>query len=170
LDQFKIETNKRIKDMSKGTKSKLMLAISLTYSPSLLIFDEITSGLDPIIRNTILQILKDYVKASKATIFFSTHITSDLENIANEVLLLHEGKIYFHKTMKELHEDYLIYKCNFEKYHGISKNGIERVLKNDNNYFLLAQRNCACKESFNEYKIPLVEDIMHFYIEGEACQ
>ncbi|WP_124067875.1 ABC transporter ATP-binding protein [Clostridium sp. E02] len=169
LKQFKVPLNKKIKDMSKGTKSKLMIAISLSYSPSLLIFDEITSGLDPIVRNTILQILKDYVKSNCATVFFSTHITSDLEDIADEFLVLHEGKIAFRKSVDDLHRNYVIYECDLQNYNSLPKKGMERILKFDHKCVLLVKSDYEKKEFFREKRVPLIDDIMHFYIEGEAC-
>lgn len=92
LSRFKVPVNKKIADMSKGTKNKLMIAVSLSYHASFLVYDEITSGLDPIIRNHILQIFKEHVKTYGTTIFFSTHIIEDLENAADKTLFLHRGR------------------------------------------------------------------------------
>lgn len=169
LSRLKVPADRKIKDLSKGTKNKLMLAASMAYRPSLLVFDEITSGLDPIIRSSVLGMIKKYAEASQAAVFFSTHITTDLENFADEILFIHGGKLVFQKEIKDLRENYVIYKCHRDKYRGLSKKGLERVLFSGENALILTSKTEVLEEALEVYKIPDMEDMMHMYVEGERC-
>jgi ABC-2 type transport system ATP-binding protein len=100
LDKFGISRNKKVAEMSKGTKSKLMLAIAMAHDPRLLILDEVTTGLDPVMRDDVLKSLKDYQETRQATVFFSTDITSDLEKIADDIAFLHDGRLVFYESLE----------------------------------------------------------------------
>ncbi len=93
LDRFGIDPAKRVKDLSKGMKVKLGLALALSHKPELLILDEPTSGLDPVIRRDVLDELMSVIQDEKRSVFFSTHITQDIERIADYVTFIHEGRI-----------------------------------------------------------------------------
>lgn len=101
-DTLKLQHTKRLSKYSSGMKVKLKIATALSHKPELLVLDEPTSGLDPIARNEVLEILKDFVKDSQHSVLFSSHITTDLEHIADKVAFIHEGKMVFQKPMKEL--------------------------------------------------------------------
>ncbi len=93
LDRFGINPVKRVKNLSKGMKVKLGLAIALSHKPELLILDEPTSGLDPVIRRDVLDELMSVIQDEKRSVFFSTHITQDIERIADYVTFIHDGRI-----------------------------------------------------------------------------
>ena len=93
LDRFGIDPLKRVKDLSKGMKVKLGLALALSHKPELLILDEPTSGLDPVIRRDVLDELMSVIQDEKRSVFFSTHITQDIERIADYVTFIHRGRI-----------------------------------------------------------------------------
>jgi ABC-type multidrug transport system ATPase subunit len=93
LDRFGIDPAKRVKDFSKGMKVKLGLALALSHKPELLILDEPTSGLDPVIRRDVLDELMSVIQDEKRSVFFSTHITQDIERISDYVTFIHEGRI-----------------------------------------------------------------------------
>lgn len=96
-----IDPGKKVQDLSKGMKTKLSLAIAMAHSPKLLILDEITSGLDPVIRSEVLELIRGYVDADKTrAALFSTHITSDLEKIADDLILLNHGAVTFQSPVK----------------------------------------------------------------------
>lgn len=105
LNLFQIPLNKRFKKLSSGMKMKMKIAVALSHHPKLLILDEPTSGLDPIIRNEMLDIFKEYVKDGDSSIFFSTHIISDLENIADRIIFIHKGKVIFIKGKNDFSEE-----------------------------------------------------------------
>lgn len=92
-EKFELDMKKRFKELSKGMLMKFMIAIALSHNPSLLILDEPTSGLDPIVREELLNILKDMNKKNDITIFMSSHIIEDIESICHRILYIDSGKI-----------------------------------------------------------------------------
>ena len=110
LKKFKIPERKQIGSFSKGMKMKFSLALALSHEAELLIMDEPTSGLDPLVRSQMLKILADYIKKSSRAVFFSTHITSDLEQIADRLILIDNGRILFQEKKDTLLETYRIVK------------------------------------------------------------
>lgn len=110
IKEFNIPLDKKIKDLSKGTKMKFALAIALSHHAELIIMDEPTSGLDPVFRKELLDILLGVIQDENKSIFFSTHITTDLEKIADYITFILDGKIVFSSEMEELLENYVIVK------------------------------------------------------------
>jgi ABC-2 type transport system ATP-binding protein len=110
MNEFSLPKNKRIKDLSKGMKMKYSLAIALSHNAEFIIMDEPTSGLDPIFRSEMLDILHSIIQDENKSIFFSTHITTDLEKIADYITFLNNGKIVFSKDKDEILENYRIVK------------------------------------------------------------
>jgi len=93
---------KRGQELSRGMKVKLMLAVAMSYNAKLLILDEPTSGLDPVARDELLDILEEYIDGGQKSILFSTHITSDLEKIADYITLIDHGSIFYTGTQENL--------------------------------------------------------------------
>lgn len=93
LDQFALPADKELKTFSRGMKMKLSIAVALSHQAKLLILDEPTSGLDPVVRDEILDIFLDFIQNEEHSIFLSTHITSDIEKIADYIAFIHQGKI-----------------------------------------------------------------------------
>ena len=110
LKKFELPSEKRVKELSRGMKMKLMLAVALSHGAKLLILDEPTSGLDPVARDELLDILLEYVSDGEKSVFFSTHITSDLERIADSVTLIDNGRIFYTGSKDGLLEHFLIVK------------------------------------------------------------
>ena len=102
LDQFKLPKNKAVKEFSREMKVKTSLAVALSHGAHFLILDEATSGLDPIMRNEVLGILKHFVSTDQNSILLSSHITDDLNQIADEITFIHKGKLVFTKSKNEL--------------------------------------------------------------------
>ncbi len=115
VKQFELPKNKKVKELSKGMKMKLSIAVALSHDSRVLILDEATSGLDPIIRNEILDIFRDFVLDEKHAIFLSSHITSDIEKVADYIMLIHKGKLLFKAGKDELIYNYAIVKCSKEQ-------------------------------------------------------
>lgn len=109
MGEFGLPENKKIKELSRGMRMKLSLAIALSHQARLLIMDEPTSGLDPVFRSELLDILRGYMTEERS-ILFSTHVTSDLDKIADIVTLIHEGRVVFSKSREELLENYVLVK------------------------------------------------------------
>ncbi|WP_294413810.1 ABC transporter ATP-binding protein [Ruminococcus flavefaciens] len=108
LKSFGLPDNKRVGEFSKGMKMKLMIAIALSHKADFMILDEPTSGLDPVARDELLDILAEYIENENRSVLFSTHITSDVERIADYVTILHNGRVWFTGTKDELNEKYVI--------------------------------------------------------------
>ena len=102
LDRMNVALNKKIKDFSKGMRIKLALATALSHGARLLILDEPTSGLDPVAREEILDEFKAFTEDGEGAILLSSHITSDLEKIADDITFIHKGKVVFTKSRREL--------------------------------------------------------------------
>ena len=108
LQAFSLDNKQKFKTMSRGMKMKLGMAVTLSHNAKLLILDEPTSGLDPVAREEMLDICRDFMVKEDRSIFFSTHITSDLEKIADNIVYLHKGRIIFSGAKEELLDMYCI--------------------------------------------------------------
>lgn len=108
LSRFSLNPKQKFKTLSRGMKMKLGLAAALSHNAKLLLLDEPTSGLDPVMRDEILDILRDYITAENKTVFFSTHITTDLERIADYIVYIFKGRIIYSGLKDELLEKYCI--------------------------------------------------------------
>ena len=110
INQFELPDKKRVGDFSKGMKMKLMIAAALSHKADLIILDEPTSGLDPVARDELLDILSEYIEDENRGVLFSTHITADVERIADYVTILHNGEVWYTGTKDELSEGYAVIK------------------------------------------------------------
>lgn len=106
MDMFSLDPNQNISTLSRGMKTKFALVLALSHKPELLIMDEPTSGLDPLIRNDLLDIIAEFMENGGKGVFFSTHITSDLDKIADTLIMIDNGTIIFSKSKDELLENY----------------------------------------------------------------
>lgn len=95
LERFSLSPKQKYKTFSRGMKMKLGMAVTLSHDAKLLLLDEPTSGLDPVMRDEMLDILRDYMAEENRSVFFSTHITSDLEKIADYIIYIHKGRILY---------------------------------------------------------------------------
>ena len=110
IKKFGIEKDKKVRELSRGMKIKLMLSIALSHEANLLILDEPTSGLDPSMRDELTDILKDFVEDENNTVLFSTHITEDLDRIADYIIFIDQGKIVENSSKEDFLEKYLLLK------------------------------------------------------------
>lgn len=110
VKKFGIEKDKKVRELSRGMKIKLMLSIALSHEANLLILDEPTSGLDPSMRDELTDILKDFVEDENKTVLFSTHITEDLDRIADYIIFIDQGKIVENSSKEDFLEKYLLLK------------------------------------------------------------
>lgn len=169
IKEFKLPGQKISKEYSSGMKMKLKIAVALSHHPKLLILDEPTSGLDPIARNEILDIFQDFIQDEKHGIFVSSHITSDLEHIADYITFINNGEIVFTKTRDELLDNYGIVKCTEEQFKTIKKDDYIKYKKNKYEYDILIEDKHEFKKKYDFSIIdkPNIEDIMVIYIKGE---
>lgn len=169
IEDFKLPKEKISKEYSSGMKMKLKIAVALAHHPKLLILDEPTSGLDPVARNEILDIFQEFIQNEEHGIFVSSHITSDLEHIADYITFINDGKIIFTKTRDDLLENYGIVKCSEEQFKRIDKKDYIKYKKNRYEYDVLIENKYEFKKNYDISVIdkPTIEDIMLIYIKGE---
>lgn len=110
VKRFDLPQNKKVGELSRGMQMKLMLACAFSHNAKLLILDEPTSGLDPVTRDEFLEILQDYIKDGERSVLFSTHITSDLEQVADYITLVNQGNMIFTGSMEDLLNSYRLIK------------------------------------------------------------
>ena len=109
--RFALPMEKPFKEFSKGMRAKLALTTALAHHPKLLVLDEATSGLDPVVRSEMLDLFLEFIQDEQHSILLSSHITSDLERVADYIVFIHEGKIVFELPKDELLEKFAVVKC-----------------------------------------------------------
>lgn len=169
LEKFSLPKNKKIKKFSKGMKMKLSISVALSHKAQLLILDEATSGLDPVVRDDILDILLDFVQEENNSILMSSHITSDLEKIADYIVFIHKGKVIFEETKDDLIYNYGIIKCKLKEFNDIEKKDIIRYRKMDYGYEILIKNKKELEKKYPNVIMDniKIEDIMLMYVKGE---
>lgn len=169
LSDFKLPTNKKLKHLSKGMRKKIEIFTSLAHHPKLLILDEPTSGLDPVVRDDILDIFLDFMKDEDHTILLSTHITSDLEHIADEIIFIDKGQVILNKSKDELLDNYGVLKCDPSSFDKISKEDIIAYKKNKYNYEILVSDRNKMQKKYKDYIIDKItlDELMILVVKGE---
>lgn len=112
VGKFELDMKKKFSEYSKGMKTKAMIALALAHKPELLVMDEPTAGLDPVARLEILDILREFVADGEHSVLFSTHITSDLDKIADFITLIIDGKLVESMPIDEIEEKYAVVSCD----------------------------------------------------------
>ncbi len=130
MDKFSLSDNKSLKDYSRGMKMKLSIAVALSHDSKILILDEATSGLDPMVREEILDVFMDFIQDENNSIFISSHIISDLEKICDYITFIHKGKVVFSESKDDLIESYGILKCSEIEFNALDKALVKGYRKN----------------------------------------
>ena len=169
LRKFSLPADKLIKQFSKGMKMKLAIAVALSHNSKLLILDEATSGLDPVIRYDMLDILLDFAQDETHSILISSHITTDLEKIADYIVFIHEGQVVFSKPKDDLTEQYGIIKCGAAQFDALDKSDIIVYRKMDYEWQVLITDREAMKKKYPKALIEpaTIDEIMLLYVKGE---
>lgn len=169
LKDFDIPLNKQIKTLSKGMRKKLEIATALSHHPKLLILDEPTSGLDPVVRSEVLDIFLKFISDDEHTILLSTHITSDLEHIADSIVFIDNGKVVLDDTRDEIMDNYGILKCDDKYFDKIDKKDIISYKKNKYDYQILVKDISRISNKYKEAVIDKItlEELMVLMIKGE---
>lgn len=170
LDKFHLPLNKKIKQFSKGMKMKFAISVALSHHSKLLVLDEATSGLDPVMRDEILELLLDFIQDEDHSILVSSHITSDLEKIADYIVFIHEGKIVFFKQKDELLEKYGIVKCGAALFDEMEKEQIIAYRKMDYEWQILVDDRQAVQRKYPKALVvpATIDEIMLMYVKGEV--
>ncbi len=169
LDRFFLNPKQRINTLSKGMRMKYALALALSHKAELLIMDEPTSGIDPLIRCQLLEILKEFMEKGGRGVFFSTHITSDLDKIADMLVMIDSGRIIFQQDKDILLDSYRIVKGDRKDFN----TNIEKLFMNVNQtafgFTAITKRVDEVRKAMPDsiMERPAIEDIMICNIKGE---
>ena len=170
LEKFSLPKKKRCGAFSRGMRMKLQIAVAMSHGAELLIMDEPTSGLDPIVRNEILQIFQEFVMEENHTILLSSHITGDLERIADEVVFINKGKIVLAGNKDEILESHGLMKCKKDELVRIDKDDIISIRPSAfcTEVLVADKKGCAGKYPKMVMEQTTLEDIMIFYVNRSA--
>ena len=158
IKKFNLPKDKQIKEFSTGMRAKLNIAVALSHKAELLVLDEATSGLDPVVRDEILDILLEFVQDENKSIFISSHITSDLEKICDYIAFIKNGEIIFVENKDELKDKYALIHCTKQQFAQIDPSAVVGTKQTEFNGSALVFKE-AVKEGMVAEK-PSIEDIM----------
>ena len=169
LDRFSLNPKQKISTLSKGMRMKFALTLALSHEADLLVMDEPTSGLDPLIRSEFLGIIADFMKQSSKSVFFSTHITSDLDKIADILILIHSGRIFFEHKKDYFLNNFRLIRGNIKALTAENKKLFLGIKTTDFGFNGITDKTAELLETMPDVLVekPSIEDIMLFYIEGD---
>ena len=148
-ENLKLPMNKKIKEFSTGMKAKLRVLTAMTHHAKLLIMDEPTAGLDVEARNEILDMLRAYIAEDESrSILITSHISTDLESLCDELYLIHDGKLILHEATDAILEQYGILKVSEEQYRTLDQSSILKVQKENYGYACLTNENAFYIENY----------------------
>lgn len=166
VDRFKLPMGKALKNFSRGMVMKAAIAIALSHHADFIIMDEPTSGLDPVFRRELLELLYDLLQSEKKSILFSTHITSDIERIADFITFILDGEIIFSKRKDEVLENYALVKGGNELLNEETKHYFKGIRRTEFGFEALTDDVKAIKDKVGSDIVidkASLEDIMYFF-------
>ncbi|MGV8983186.1 ABC transporter ATP-binding protein [Clostridium sp.] len=169
IKEFELPRKNKIKTLSKGMKMKFSLAVALCHNAQLIIMDEPTSGLDPVFRSELLDIFYNIIQDENVSIFFSTHITTDLEKIADYITFINKGKLVFSQTKDEIIENYGLVKGSKELLDNDTRQEFVSIKENDFGFEALTKDITKARKIFTGSGIiekASLEDIMVYSVRG----
>lgn len=165
LKKMSLPPKKKYKDYSKGMKMKLAIAIALSHNARLLILDEATSGLDPVIRDDLLDIFSEFTRDEGHAVLISSHIVSDLEKICDYVAFMHQGRLLLCEEKDRLREEYGLIHCSREQIEAITQSYI--IGKKENAYGVEAiVKKCGIPSGIECGRVD-IEELFIFMVKGE---
>ena len=169
IKRFNLPTKKKIGTFSKGMKMKLQIAVGLSHEAELLIMDEATSGLDPVVRSEMLDIFLEYLQDETHSIFMSSHITSDLERIADSITFIHNGMIILSGDKNDILDNHRIIKCKKEDREKIAEEDIISVRNLEFGLDILVNNYPSIKNKYQDFDIEKsnLDEILLFYVKGK---
>lgn len=168
-ERFHLPLNKMIKEFSTGMKAKLKVLLALSHNAQFLILDEPTSGLDTIARDEILDLLREYMETEGRSILISSHISTDLETLCDEIYMIHNGSIVLHEETDCLFDQYGVLKVSEEQFRTLDKQYLLRTLKEPFGYSCLTNEKAFYVENYPAITIERgnIDNIITTMIRGE---
>lgn len=168
LERFGLPKKKKIAQLSKGMKMKLQIAIALSHNADLLIMDEATGGLDPVVRNEMLNVFMEYIQDENHSILMSSHITSDLEKIADSITFIHNGQILMSDCKDDILENHGVLKCSKDSISKIESSDIVSIRMSNFGAEVMLKELASCKNKYRDYIIDktTLDEILLFYVRG----
>lgn len=165
INRFELPMNRSIKNFSKGMQMKASIALALSHHAELIVMDEPTAGLDPIFRRELLDLLQELMVDSNQTIFFSTHITTDLDRIADYIALIQNGKLLFNQNTEQLADEYAIVKGRNDLLDPDTEKYFINIKQTNNGFTALTNQKSAIIDVFEDEVLierATLEDIMYY--------
>ena len=169
MEKFELNENKIYKELSKGQQKKFEIVMTLSHHPQIIIMDEPTANLDPLVRNEVLGMLQERIEEDNATVFFSTHITSDLDKIGDYLVFIYKGRIFLADDKDSILQNHVIVKGKNEFLQKDTEDIFISVNKNTFGFEGLVNNKEIAYEIFGEeviYDKPNLEDILTYYTRG----
>lgn len=169
LQRFRLPMDKKIKEFSTGMKAKLKVLTAISHNAGLLILDEPTAGLDVIARDELLEMLRDFMeKDAQRAILISSHISSDLENLCDDLYMIHEGKIILHEDTDVLLSDYALLKVSEKQFAKLDREFILRSKKESYGYRCLTNQKQYYVENYPQIAIEKgsIDEVITMLIRG----
>ena len=169
-ENLKLPMNKKIKEFSTGMKAKLKVLVAISHHAKLLILDEPTAGLDVIARDELLELLREFMeKDEDRAILISSHISSDLETLCDDLYMIHDGKIILHEDTDVLLGDYALLKLDDTQYHALDKQYLLRSKKEPFGYSCLTDQKQYYIENYPDITIEkgTIDAVITMMIRGE---
>ncbi|ERK29398.1 ABC transporter ATP-binding protein [Clostridium intestinale] len=170
IRRFNLPLDRKISKLSKGMRMKYSIAIALSHNAELFIMDEPTSGLDPIVREELLEILSDIIQEENKTIFFSTHITSDLDKIADYLIIINDGKILLQGAKDEIIEGHRLVKGDKNLLTLENRKDFVAIKENSYGFEALTKEANKLSRTYGDKLVmekPNIEEIMLYYIRSD---
>jgi len=168
-DKMELPMKKPIKEFSTGMAAKLKVLVAISHKAQFLILDEPTSGLDVMARNEILDLLRDYMTEDNRSILISSHISSDLETLCDDLYMIDDGKIVMHEETDVLLADYGVLKLSEAQYEKIDKEYLLKIRKDNNTFVCMTKEKAFYAENYPEAVIEKgnIDDVFAMMIQGE---
>jgi ABC-2 type transport system ATP-binding protein len=168
LDRFALPRKKTIGQLSKGMKMKLQIATALSHGAEILIMDEATSGLDPVVRSEMLDVFMEYIQDENHSILMSSHITSDLERVADSITFIHGGKILMSGYKDDILENHGIIKCSRDDVSKVSTEDMVSVRTSNFGAEVMVKNLSENRSSYNNFVLDstTLDEILLFYVKG----
>ena len=169
LKEYKLPANQKIKQYSRGMTMKLAIAVALSHHPQLLILDEATGGLDPVVRDEMLDTFLDFVQEEDHSILLSSHITSDLEKVADYITFIHNGKLIMTVSKNDLVYNYAVMRCKENQFLALDPADIIVYRKRDFQIDVLVSDCKAMQRKYKEIGIDHVsgDEIFLLLVRGD---